>query len=129
MPRHQRPVRESLVAQATVLAELVAAALESTLRENGMNFGTFELLSAVHRSGGKGSQASIARALGITPPSLCEAVRSAQAKGLIRQVPSEKDLRTKHLELTERGERGLAQAVARLAEIENRLPPASRQAT
>jgi DNA-binding MarR family transcriptional regulator len=102
-----RDVSDSLSGQAGLLVELLSAAMEPELVRAGLTLSSFELLSAVHASGGKSSQADIARRLGITPPSLSEAVRYATQKGLVEQIPDPTDGRLKRLRLTAVGRKAV----------------------
>ena len=114
-------MRGALSTQASVLSELVAARLEPVLESNGVNFGTFELLSAAHAADGKASQAELARRLGITAPSLCEAVKGAVAKGLVEQRPVKRDRRVHRIHLTRKGNALLKKLLQGLAETESVL--------
>src|SRR5476651_1423749 len=98
-------MRHTLSGQAGLLCELLTAAIEPKLQETGVSLGTFELLSAVHASGGKATQVEIARRLGITPPSLSESVKGATARNLIEQHVDSDDGRRKILKLTPTGKK------------------------
>lgn len=117
----ERSLRTSLSAQVSVLSELVAARFEPELTAAGINYSTFELLSAAHASDGKASQAELARRLGITAPSLCESVKSAVARGLIEQRPYGRDRRVHRIQLTRKGGSVLRKVLGGLAEIEGSL--------
>lgn len=114
-------IKDTLSGQANLLAELTGLALESTLDRLGMTMSSFELLSAIRASGANPTQADIARRLGITPPSLTEAVRHATNAGLVAQTPSPSDKRAKCLGLTANGEKNLAEILERVNQIEKRL--------
>lgn len=111
MPDNNFNLNEALAAEVTVLSDLVSAFVEQSLRADGLGLGTFELLSAVKATAGKATQAQIAARLGITPPSLCEAVRNAVQRGLIEQRPVETDRRAKRVVLTPKGEAVLAKTL------------------
>jgi len=100
-------VRESLSGQAGLLCELLTAAMEPKLEDSGVSLGTFELLSAVHASGGKATQIEVARRLGITPPSLSESVKGAASRNLIEQHIDSDDGRRKILKLTPLGRKAM----------------------
>lgn len=117
----ERSLRGSLSARASVLSEMVSAQLDPVLESNGINFGTFELLSAAHATDGKASQAELARRLGITAPSLCEAVKAAVAKGLVEQRPNKRDRREHRIHLTRKGAGALRKILTALAAIEQRM--------
>jgi len=93
--------------------------MEPQLERAGLTLSSFELLSAIRSSGGKASQADIARRLGITPPSLSEAVRYASQKGLIEQVADPEDKRLKRLRLTAAGRKSVHVVLAAIQETEN----------
>lgn len=111
----------SLVAEAALLYEAVAARLEPRLKAAGLSIGTFELLSAVHAAKGKAHQAELARRLGVTPPTLCEALRSAVRAGLVEQHDDPKDARVKRVSLTQAGTSALALTLAALDELEREV--------
>lgn len=117
----ERSLRGSLSARASVLSEMVSARLDPVLEANGLNFGTFELLSAAHAADGKASQAELARRLGITPPSLCEAVKGAIAKGLVEQRPNKRDRRVHRIQLTRKGGAALRKILSALAATEQSM--------
>jgi DNA-binding MarR family transcriptional regulator len=114
-------VRESLSAQAGLLGELLTAAMEPALRRENLSLPLFELLSTIHALRSKGTQAEIARRLGITPPSLSETVRTARNRGLVEQVANKKDGREKLLKLTPAGSKALKQALADVAALEESM--------
>jgi MarR family transcriptional regulator, transcriptional regulator for hemolysin len=113
-----RALSESVTGQAAVLSELVAAFLESAIESSGLSLGAFELLSAV-KANPSSSQAELASGLGITPSSLCEAVRSAAQKGFVEQETSEKDRRSKRIVLTRKGAKALEAALQALDQAES----------
>ena len=117
----ERSLRTSLSAQASVLSELVAARFEPELVRAGINFSTFELLSAAHAADGKASQAELARRLGITAPSLCESIKQAVARELVEQRPYGRDRRVHRVQLTRKGGAVLRKVLIALAEIEDSL--------
>lgn len=100
-------VRDTLSGQAGLLCELLTAAMEPKLAEAGVSLGAFELLSAIHGSGGRGTQIEIANRLGITPPSLSETVKSAVARGFVEQHTDSDDGRRKILKLTPAGRKAM----------------------
>ncbi|MCX7799355.1 MAG: MarR family winged helix-turn-helix transcriptional regulator [Fimbriimonadales bacterium] len=108
----------SLVAEAALFYEAVASRLEPRLKEAGLTMGTFELLSAVHAARGRAHQAELARRLGVTPPTLCEALRSAVRAGLVVQQDDPADARIKRVSLTEAGAAALARTLSELDELE-----------
>lgn len=114
-------VKDTLSGQASLLSDLTAQALEPELLRLDMTFSTFELLASVKTSGKRATQADIARRLGITPPSLTEAVRLATKAGLIDQKPSERDGRAKTLALTEAGGRKLQEILKAVNQTEKIL--------
>ena len=107
----------SVTGQAAVLAECVAAYLEETLKGSGLSLGAFELLSAV-RASPSSTQAELAAKLGITPSSLCEAVRAALGRGFVEQEGSSTDRRAKRVVLTRNGAMALEGSLAALEKAE-----------
>jgi DNA-binding MarR family transcriptional regulator len=116
---NERGLSESITGQAAILSELVATYIEASLRSSGLSLGSFELLSAVKASP-SATQAEIAARLGITPSSLCEAVRSASDKGLVEQESSMQDRRAKRVALTRKGSNALDKALKALEEAEQK---------
>lgn len=114
-------LRESLSGQAGLLCELLTAAMEPKLEDSGVSLGTFELLSAVHASGGKATQIEVARRLGITPPSLSESVKGAASRNLIEQHIDSDDGRRKILKLTAAGRKAMQSIVKGVNNAENRM--------
>lgn len=114
-------MRDSLAAQAGLLSELLTAAMRPELEASGITLGMFDLLSAARAAGGNATQADLARRLGITPPSLCESVRSAVNKKLVEQVPSDTDARVKRLRLTAEGEAAVLRVLAGVARAEAQM--------
>lgn len=118
MADNQAVLRDTLSGQAAVLGQLSLEFIEPKLAELGINLGTFELLSAVQAARGQAKQADLARRLGISPPSLCEALKIAVRKGVVEQVVSGADQRAKFVRLTKAGERALAETLSALADME-----------
>ena len=114
-------LRESLSGQAGLLGELLTAAIEPRLVEVGISLGTFELLSAVHASGGRATQVEIARRLGITAPSLSESVKSATSRNLIEQHIDSDDGRRKILKLSPNGRKAMNSVVKAVNNAETRM--------
>ncbi len=114
-------LRTTLTGQAAILSELASAFIEPALKQQGMNLGTFELLSAVQASKGQAKQNELADRLGITPPSLCEALKSAVKKGFVEQAPSPQDQRAKIVRLTNKGSKALEFALQTISQMESRL--------
>lgn len=114
-------MHETLSGQATLLGELIAQCIQPSLERLGISFSTFELLSAIHAAGSDLPQAEIARRLGITAPSLTEAVRGAVKADLVVQVPSPHDARSKSLQLTAKGGKVLQEILKGVNEAERTL--------
>lgn len=114
-------LKATLTGQAAILSELASAYIEPTLKQQGLNLGTFELLSAVQASKGQAKQNELAERLGITPPSLCEALKSAVKKGFVEQVASPTDQRAKIVRLTNKGSKALDFALLTINQMETRL--------
>lgn len=109
---------DSITSQAAILSELVASYLDRSIRDSGLTLGLFELLSAVKGSP-SATQADLAEKLGITPSSLCEAVRSAAKKGFVEQEESATDRRSKRVVLTRKGAQLLSKALEALQAAES----------
>ena len=118
MADNQAVLRDTLSGQAAVLGQLSLDYIEPKLNELGINLGTFELLSAVQAARGQAKQTDLARRLGISPPSLCEALKIAIRKGVVEQVVSESDQRAKLVRLTKSGEKALTETLGALADME-----------
>lgn len=114
-------VHESLAAQAGLMSELMSISLQPTLKRIGISYVVFELLSAVQSAGANVSQAEIARRMGITPPTLSEAIVSAIKNGLIEQATHPNDARSKILKLTPRSVSILKDVLSHLAECESMM--------
>lgn len=115
--------RGSLLGQITLLNELISARLEPALREVGLSFGTFELLSAVKAGNGQRTQIELADELGITAPSLCEAVQAGIKKGWLTQVAGQTDRRTKFVGLTSTGDHAVQHVLSAFRDLENEIAP------
>ncbi len=111
-------VRDTLSGQAGLLCELLTLSMEPRLKEAGISLATFELLSTVHALKSKGSQAEVARRLGITAPSLSETVKSAVRLGLVEQIQSPLDARTRTLKITARGTRAVQHVMVSVRKAE-----------
>jgi MarR family transcriptional regulator for hemolysin len=114
-------LKESLSGQAGLLCELLTAAMEPKLQDSGVSLGTFELLTAIHASGGRATQIEVARRLGITPPSLSESVKGAASRNLIEQHIDSDDGRRKILKLTHSGRKAMQSIVKGVNNAENRM--------
>jgi DNA-binding MarR family transcriptional regulator len=114
-------LRESLSGQAGLLCELLTAAMEPKLNDSGVSLGTFELLTAVHASGGRATQIEVAKRLGITAPSLSESVKGAASRNLIEQHIDSDDGRRKILKLTSSGRKTMQSIVKGVNNAENRM--------
>ncbi|MGV3615863.1 MAG: MarR family winged helix-turn-helix transcriptional regulator [Fimbriimonas sp.] len=115
------PLRDSLSAQASLLVELLTAAVEPDFQAAGVSMATFDLLSAIRGAGGRATQAEVARRLGVTPPTLSESVKAAVGRGLLEQVADRDDARLKRLRLTATGERTLDAVLAGFARAEEAM--------
>lgn len=114
----QSDVGDSLTGLVSVLSELTASLVEPVLQAHGLGFGTFDLLSAVHAADGRESQTQIAARLGISAPSLTEAIQSAARRGLVEQLVVANNLRARRVMLTDKGQKILGECLAKLAEAE-----------
>jgi len=111
-------LHQSLSGQAALLTELLSHALEPHLRKHGLTNATFDLLSAVHASEGGASQASLARRLRISAPTLSEAVHAAEERGFLVASKSTSDKRLRVIKLTTVGQRAVEQALKALNQLE-----------
>jgi DNA-binding MarR family transcriptional regulator len=115
------PATESLILNAATLTEIVSEALAPVLAEQGLTQSAFDLLTTIRAGGGTIPQAEIARRLGISPPTLSEAIRSLVAAGLVEQRGSGTDRRIKTLSITSVGSRRLNRVLSALHQLENEL--------
>ena len=109
----RRPT-ETLSGQAQLLTELMHGLVSPVLETEGITGPTFELLTAIHATQGKASQARVAEVLGVTPPTLCESVKVAVRLGLILQEANPRDRRAKRLALTGKGNKIVRKALERM---------------
>lgn len=93
---------EQIGARVAAVYELQSAWLEPRLRDIGVNWTTFQLLTTVTTAGKRASQVEVARRLGVTAATLSESVYAHVQKGLLEQVHSRHDRRVKVLQLTEK---------------------------
>ena len=114
-------MKDSLSGQAGLLCELLTSAMEPKLQDAGISLGTFELLSAIYASGGRATQVEVARRLGITPPSLSEAVKAACSRELVEQHSDTDDARRKILKLTAKGRKAMQSIVKGVNFAETRM--------
>ena len=115
------PATESLILNAATLTEIVSEALAPVLAEQGLTQSAFDLLTTIRAGGGTIPQAEIARRLGISPPTLSEAIRSLVAAGLVEQRGSGSDRRIKTLSITSVGSRRLNRVLSALHQLEDEL--------
>jgi len=111
-------LQQSLSGQAALLTELLATALEPHLRKCGLTPATFDLLSAVHANEDGASQASLARRLRVSAPTLSEAVHAAEERGFLIASKSTTDKRLRVIKLTAVGQRAVEQALKALNQLE-----------
>jgi DNA-binding MarR family transcriptional regulator len=112
---------ESLILNAATLTEVVSEAMAPVLAAASLTQSAFDLLVTVRTAGGVVSQAEIARRLGITPPTLTEAVRHLSASGWILQRSDLSDRRVKTISLTSAGSRRLNRILETLDQLEENL--------
>jgi DNA-binding MarR family transcriptional regulator len=110
-----------LIPRIAALYELQSLLLSPKLRKLGMNMATFQLLAAVQGAGEECSQAEIAGRLGVSPATLSETVHVHFKKGLLEQVPSEKDRRVKYLRLTKQGNSKMKDVRKVINDIEEKM--------
>lgn len=80
--------------------ELHAEWMEPRLRDLGISWSTFQLLTTVANAGDKASQIEVATRLGVTAATLSESVQNHVDRGLLLQVQSTTDKRVRILTLT-----------------------------
>jgi DNA-binding MarR family transcriptional regulator len=114
-------IADTLSGQAGLLVELMTAAITPDLEKAGLSLAVFELLSAVQASGRSASQIAIARRLGISAPSLSEAIRGAVTRGFLTQSVSKEDARVKEISLTPKGKKALTGVLAAVGRVETDL--------
>lgn len=111
-------LQKSLSGQAALLTELLSTALEPHLLASGLTPAIFDLLSAVHASEGGASQASLARRLRVSAPTLSEAVHTAEQRGFLVASKSTSDRRLRVIKLTAVGKTAVARAIKALNQLE-----------
>jgi DNA-binding MarR family transcriptional regulator len=111
-------LRDSLTAQTGLLSELMTGITQPLLESMGMTLAGFELLSVVKAGGGSLPQAELARRLGVSAPTLCEAVKTASHRGLLVQNAHPTDSRAKTLTLTARGARIVNEVLKKVNQAE-----------
>lgn len=112
--------RPALGPQVASVFEAQQAFLEPRLRPLGIGFQGFQLLACIHRAQGRSTQSAVAAALGVSAPTLSEAVKNLAKLGLIEQRTSDTDRRSKVLRLTPDGLR-VVEEIRRLAAQSERL--------
>lgn len=106
--------RPALGPQVASVFEAQQAFLEPRLKPLGIGLQGFQLLACIHRAQGRSTQTVVASALGVSAPTLSEAVKNLAKLGLIEQRTSDSDRRSKVLRLTPDGLR-VVEDIRRLA--------------
>lgn len=106
--------RPALGPQVASVFEAQQAYLEPRLKPLGIGFQGFQLLACIHRAQGRSTQTAVASALGVSAPTLSEAVKNLSRLGLIEQRICDTDRRSKILRLTQDGLRTVEE-IRRLA--------------
>jgi DNA-binding MarR family transcriptional regulator len=88
--------------------------LHPTLGEEGITMGQFWALHTVS-SLEAASVSTVARYLGVSPPTVCVSIDQLEASGLVRRERSEKDRRSVELSLTARGRKVEARVWGQIA--------------
>lgn len=107
--------------------EFQSALLVPHLKNLGVAWSTFQLLTTIQAAGETTSQAEIARRLGLAPATLSESVQLHVKKGLVQQARHPNDARVRALQLTDHGKalmkkiQGIVNANSRL--LEDALTP------
>lgn len=111
-------IGETITGLSSILSEAAASLLEPLLKQHDLGFGSFDLLSAVYATDGKATQSEIARRMGISPPTLTEAIKTAAKKGLLEQRCVHNDMRARSVHLTKKGEEVLEKCLQLLDDAE-----------
>lgn len=113
--------RESLSSQAATLSQLASECLEPTLKKLGLTQGQFDVLSTVRSLGSGPTQATVAKELGITPPSLSESVKQLVREGWIVQENNPVDARAKLLKLSPKGNQAFRTILKAVSDIDSQI--------
>ncbi len=111
-------LQKSLSGQAALLTELLSTALEPHLQASGLTPAIFDLLTAVHASEAGASQASLARRLRVSAPTLSEAAHTAEQRGFLVASKSTSDRRLRVIKLTAVGKTAVEGAIKALNQLE-----------
>lgn len=109
------------------LHEAIWSAFEPRLQQIGLSMTDFQVMSAIHAARGMAAQIQIAAALGITAPSLSEAVRAMERSGLVQRKVTSADRRVRILGLTDKGDAMLRSAFRILESIEASMTEGLRE--
>ena len=98
---------ENLSGQLIYAGRLCRALRADLLQEFGIHAGQDLLLKSLSQNDGQ-TMSSIARELGVRPPTVTKMVARMESQGLLRRQDSPTDNRSSHVHLTEDGRRLLA---------------------
>lgn len=110
--------QDSILGLACLINDALAQAIRPTLAELGISSATFDLLSAIHASDGRESQAIIGSRLGLSRATISEAITACTAAGLVERAAHPSDGRSKVLTLTPAGHRVIQAVLAKTREVE-----------
>lgn len=118
MAEQDSKLQGTLSGQAALLTELLSNALEPHLQKAGITGATFDLLSTIRATDGGATQAEIARRLRISPPTLSQAIKTAEEKGLVERSARKRDARVKIVKLTKKGKKAVDSALIAVNQLE-----------
>lgn len=110
-------------AQVNRLAALVRRRIEDEFEAAGFNLATFDVLSALHRSGAPYEMlpSKIASAVMLSPSGMTHRIDQLVEQGLVERVADPSSRRTAPVRLTERGIETSTALVHRLVTLEQQL--------
>ncbi|MFC4011231.1 MarR family winged helix-turn-helix transcriptional regulator [Nonomuraea purpurea] len=114
------PLNERLGAHLKRAVQAVDAAKHAALKPAGVTVAQYAALAYLGERPGI-SAAALARACGVTPPTMTTVLKNLQEQGLIERTPHEWHRNILETRLTEAGERTLADADARAVRVERGL--------
>ncbi|MEU6715673.1 MarR family transcriptional regulator [Nonomuraea sp. NPDC046802] len=114
------PLNERLGAHLKRAVQAVDTAKHAALKPAGVTVPQYAALAYLGERPGI-SAAALARACGVTPPTMTTVLKNLQEQGLIERTPHEWHRNILETRLTEAGERTLADADARAVRVERGL--------
>ncbi|WP_367649036.1 MarR family winged helix-turn-helix transcriptional regulator [Aeromicrobium stalagmiti] len=99
--------------------QLISSELDAALKPFGITFARYEVLQLISfSSAGRLPLSKIGERLMVHPTSVTNAMDRLESQGLVRRVADETDRRRTFAELTDEGERVLAQSTAAVMDID-----------